>query len=336
MSDIHLLKGSLDFDGIERLKVDNYQREVLSNTTAKALFSVLENGGDFLPVILGMRNQKFDTDRTGMVLHGDVYIIDGLQRAMAIKQFVSLHPEKKDQVKLDAKLFFDTTFETEKLKFHEYNIKRTTISPNIILRNCATSADPLYPALATLYSLSKEPPLHNRVQWTQSPDGGSIITATTIVRVMLTLFQHIVPPSGETSPLRTGVEHLIYPLEARVRTVKLPNFRKSVAEFFGLIDEHWGLQNLDKDVSRPHLRNTFLLPLATVFSDHHDFWKEGEKLLAIPNNLRKKLGTFPLAKAENMIRQSAGRGASSRDWMVELLTRHLNRGKSVKLHKRGV
>jgi hypothetical protein len=334
---------ALGFLGIDdltqpnRLRVDSYQREVLTASTS--LDKAVVEGKTFPAIVLGVRSLNYHNDGPDMLLKDMVFIIDGLQRVSAIRKYAEAEPEKAQKILLGAELRFGTTFEKEKHLFHVLNAHRTAVSPNVLLRNLRDK----YKVLATLYGLSTndaQSPLFSKVQWGQRAATNEIISANIIVRSLLGLYQHVSTaaysnPRMRTGAAKRGVENHAHALENKSKVIGLESFRRNLVVMFELIDEIWGFRHIEQNHPRPYLKYSFLLGLCMLLSEHVEFWK-GHKLV-VPAHIRKRLAAFPFTREDiaMLLRGTAGSGSGTA--VADILIRHVNRGKSSrKLQQRAV
>lgn len=341
---IKLIKGSLDekdngeiiglgFLSIEDVVADNllrwdtYQRGVLSN--AQKLDAALKAGSTFPAVTLGLRGQNFDTKGDNLIIAAPLWIIDGLQRISATRRFAASEPTLASKIKTSVELRFNTDYTIEKQLFHDLNAGRIGISPNVHLFNIRDK----YKAVASVYGFYNETssPLHGRIQWGQRVGTGEIISAMTVVRVILGLYKHVSTRAFTKDNIVAGgashVEGQGIWLENKSKSIGgLGPFRENLHTFFEVVDGAWGLRNVEHNTGRPYLRMAFLIGLATMFSEHKDFWK-GNKLV-VDRFVRERLKSFPFDRDDiaMMVKGAAGSGASYA-W-ADMLTKHINRGRS--------
>src|SRR5688572_1375023 len=75
-----VLRGRIDPVTLDAIKVDDYQREVLSLSSRNRIREGLEKGDTVPDLELSMRGYKTKNDDESYVLLDPVYVVDGLQR----------------------------------------------------------------------------------------------------------------------------------------------------------------------------------------------------------------------------------------------------------------
>lgn len=324
--------GWLDIESMTRLKVDaEYQREVLEKLGRgqRKLNQAINEGARFPDIMVGMRGQNYDTKGHSMILLDPCFIVDGLQRVSALKVFAEQNPEAAKNLRIGAEVRFNTTRETEKKLFVDLNTSRVPVSANVILRNMRGSKNP---AITTIYGLSstdKDFPLFQRVTWTQRAARGDLLTALIVARAAHNLHGFVkgVSPKGTFE----RAAPIVSQLNVVASEIGLNVFRDNVKGFFSVVDEAWGLKNVEYTSAAPQLRGNFLMALARVMSDHADFWEKNR--LAVGLSTKRKLAAFPLQDPE--ISRLAGAGSLTLPILYNYLVDHLNKGKKLyRLRKR--
>lgn len=315
--------GWLDLEGLGHLKVADYQREEITKGAGRKtkIQLALERGVSLPTITLGMRGQKFESKGSTIILQGATYIVDGLQRTFAFKQWAMANPEAAATGLLSAEVRFNTTRDSEEVLFHEMNLHRTSMSPNVILRNMRKKND----ALMQVYGLSvsdSSSVIFNRVQWNQSMRVGELFSAATVCRVIIDLHRgHAkVAPGHKVTTIGNNFDLII-------EVTGVPKFRENVANFMQIIDDVWGIHDVQYKNLATHLRGNFLLAIARIFADHEDFWK-GSKLV-ITSDIKAKLRGFAIADP-NVI-QLAGAGTMAVPILHNLILTHINKGRRNKL-----
>jgi hypothetical protein len=103
-------------------------------------------------------------------------------------------------------------------------------------------------------------------------------------------------------------------------------FRANIRTFFGLVDEFWGIKQIQYREAAIYMKSGFLVMLARFFSNHHNFWTgDGEKTLFVEASLRRKIASFPIGDPNVM--RLAGSGGKSRFILYSMLVDHVNSGK---------
>lgn len=329
-----IAQGFLDLDSINQLRVGDYQREVLKTTGSsrnrRTGIEIAVSQGARLPtIVIGMRGQNFRSSGDDILLYDPLFIVDGLQRVSALKEHANKHPEDIKNLLIGAEVRFATNREVEKELFQTLNLRRTSMSPNVILRNLRDT----HRAVLTLYGLSTNDstsPLFERVQWTQRKNRGELLTALSVVQVADTLHRHITPiglgkaPTGKGTGKTSGSGALtrVTTLDRRANTIGLKTFRENVVEFFDALDETWGFRKIEYSELATHLRGNFMQVLAQLFSDHDDFWS-GDRLVVSALH-KKRLALFRIDDPN--IVKLAGGSNTTKPILYSLLRDHMNKG----------
>lgn len=321
-----IAQGFLDIDSMLSLKVDDYQREVLINTTKgrgkSSLQRAIKEGAALPSIVLGMRGQRFIDHGGDMTLECPTFIIDGLQRISALMQFAEEHPDRRDELRIGAEVRFDTNKATERDLFEILNIRRTPVSPNIILRNMKDTSK----SVLTLYGLSKSDTssiLYGRVQWQQRMGRGELFSATTLARVATSLTPSAsVKQRGFSSG---NLMNIVSSLETKADNLGIKSFRENISTFFNLIEECWGIKNVIYSKMAPHLKGNFMIVLAGMLAQHQNFWDDSGKHLVINAQEKRKLAQFPITDFE--ISRLASAGNSAMPILFNYLVDHYNKGR---------
>lgn len=318
--------GWLDLESMNLLRVDDYQREVLSITSGKrgTLRTAVEEGVRLPDIMLGMRGQRVSFPKGSSIcnLLDKVYIVDGLQRVFALKSHAERFPEQAKHLRIGAEVRFGTDKEIERELFNKLNTCRTPVSPNVILRNLRDK----HPGVLTLYGLchtDKDFALYERVCWNQRMTRQELITAMMLAKAARTL--HNSGSRGERGSEIAGT------LDTCAKNSGLHTFRTNVVEFFDVLDSCWGVRTIEYNQAATHLRGNFLLVLAKLFNMHYDFWKENN--LFVESSLKRKLKTFPVLDPE--ISRLCSAGTMALPILSNYLLEHMNKGKRTgRLHKK--
>lgn len=316
-----VLRGTIVPASLADLSVAEYQRETLSNAKVLRLVEVLRTGR--VPDIeLGMRGERLDSRGSNFTLHDQVFIVDGLQRTTAALRLMELDPTAAPH--LGATIHFNTTEEWERKRFDDLNLGQTRLSPNVTLRNLRHGN----PAAEALYNLTTNPRsvfvLRGKVSWEQNMKRSELITASVYFKSIGVLHSHIGPGR------RNNVVDLSKGLEQIMKTAGRNIFLGNVRLFYQLIDELWGVQTVAYKASAIQLKQTFLLALARLFSEHLDFWDGNTLKIDAP--LKRKLATFPIN--DPAVMNLASSGGSSANVLVQLMTDHINHGKRTRRLRR--
>lgn len=322
--------GWLDIASMDKLKVDDYQREILAaaGNHKTPLQRAVGNGALLPDIVLGMRGQDYKTHGDNMTLLGKVYIVDGLQRVFALKAFAEANPDKADTIMIGAEVRFDTTRHTEMELFRALNMFRIPVSPNVILRNARHK----HPSVLTLYGLSMsdaDSPLFKRVTWTQRMARGELFTATMIAKIARAVHLGANARSKGRGKQKlkggadTGSRNLPLQLDGIAEKVTLRTYRQNIITFFELVDSCYGIANIEYRQTATQTKGNFLSVLARILASYENFW-DGNRLVVNAAD-RRKFATFPL-RDPDVIRLAAA-GNMAQQILEKLITDHFNKGK---------
>ncbi|MFY9493213.1 MAG: hypothetical protein WAP55_01945 [Minisyncoccia bacterium] len=309
-----VLRGSIDPSSLLFIKVDDYQREILSGVRFSNLVKAFQSGERIQDITLGMRGSR-TIERSGtFYLQDDVFVVDGLQRIQAAMRAMQEKPDTV--VHLGAVIHFDTEYEWERRQFEILNLHRTKVSPNVLLRNMRGS----YPFVATLFSMCGDDKgfvLYDRVCWMQRMRRSDVTSALTMVKTLGVLHAHVGSGrSNKIDDLMPGIQQI---MERVGRNI----FRDNVRTFFDLVDACWGIRQATYSGS-PQLRGTFLRCLALVFSNHAQYFFKDNRLM-VDADTRRKLAQFPVA--DQHVANLAGSSGKGSEILYILIINHINRGR---------
>lgn len=311
-----VMRGVIHREDFNNLLVDDYQREASPATRLGTLVAALQAGETVPDIILGMRGERVGGEGTNYTLLDPLYIIDGLQRVTAARHVLDLDPAAP--IHLGATVHFNTDKEWEREQFRVLNSLRAKVSQNILLKNMRDQS----PAILTLYGVSSaaEFALCNRVCWAQYFGRQHLTTALTLMRTALSLHAHVGGLPGNT------ISQMVEGIDKYGAKIGLNVLRQNVIAFFDIVDECWGLRNVQHRELAVQVRHTFLTVTARVISDHHNFWTgQGEKRLQVDADTRRKLKLFSLA--DPAVLQLAGSSGQAGNILYDLLTKHINSGR---------
>ena len=308
-----VLRGVIDPLSLGSLQRPAYQRETLPKSTIEGLMEAFRAGSGRVPdVELAVRGERYGcTDEKGAyTITGSVFIIDGLQRISAARQFVC----DGGRPLVGAMLHFGTSEQWERERFRILNMRRTRLSPNVLLRNNTAEC----PSLRRLRQLTSDESfaLCQRVSWSQHMRREELLTALTFLKTVIRL--HSKFGAGRYISV-SGICQAIPPMMANVGHATMIGNAKA---FFELLDAAWGVRGILYKDRATHLKGAFLSALADVISEYPAFWSE--KTLRIDRDMQKKIGQFPLG--EPSIRAMACSTASI-GLLSRLILDHLNAGK---------
>lgn len=316
-----ILRCVISPESLSLLRVDDYQREAMPLTALSSITKALSEGETLPDVELGMRGQRFREVKDGEVeLQDPIFIIDGFQRINAAMHVMAIKPEVK--LRIGATIHFGTTKEWERERFRILNTLHLKVSPSVLLRNMKDDSQ----VVKTLLSLCHDDKtfvLRDRVCWSQRMTRGQLLTGLTLLKVAGFLHSH-------KGPTRyTNMIPLATALDKTIDVIGAQNMRSNIGTFFDLLDECWGIKAVQYREGAIYMRNTFLLVLAALLADHHDFWVQGdEKKLFIEASLRRKIKMFPIS--DPRVIEMSGSSGKSRDYLYMMLRDHINSGKRTK------
>lgn len=310
-----IIRGVIDPDSLNLLKVAEYQREVLPQSKIQDLVKAYTSGGRVPDIELGMRGGSY-RDRSGEMtfyLSDDVYIIDGLQRVTAGKVLMQNGSGKKPH--LGVVVHTCTTEKWERERFRILNAQRTKLSPNVLLRNRKHDSQ----AIDCLYHLTHDKSfvLCGRVSWNQRKQREQLIDAMVFLKVIGSLHSHLGPG------LSQSVDLLSSGLDKTMTSVGRSILRDNIKTFFDVVDQAWGLRSVVYTDTSPQIRLNFLRTLARVFSDHAIFWRETR--LAVDRDTVAKLKLFPVH--DPSVANLAGSSSSAAMLLYQMIVNHINSGK---------
>jgi hypothetical protein len=279
-----VLRGVIDKDSLQDLRVGEYQREALPVSRLNKMWRALKDGESLPDIELGMRGQNFRSKGDEFWLDDHVFIIDGQQRRNAAVHILSVVPEL--EVRIGCMIHFNTTPEWERDRFKIVNLDRSRVSPNVILRNMRHHSV----SILTLYGLSTNDPdftLHGRVCWKQTMSIDELLGARVFAIAIGRLHSH------RSSAWRNALEDMVVSLDKQANFVRLEQWRDNTKYLFDFIDDIWGIRKVVYRDLCLQLRSTFLFCLVMVLSKHRNFWRDYNELV-INEYWRKRFRSFPL------------------------------------------
>lgn len=310
-----ILRGRLDPDTLDALRVDDYQREELPNRTIEKIMSGFETPEQSVPdVDLGMRGSHFNTSDGSHILCDPVYIIDGLQRITAAKRV----RERGGTPLLGATIHFDSTKKWEVDRFEILNAHRTKLAPSVLLRNRRWISS----AVELLYSMCQEDPqfvLKDKVCWDQRKGRTHLVYATMVGRCICLL--HAYENPGMSSSVRP--DDMADSLDQLMEKIGQATLQSNIRRFYSLIDECWGIRNVRTTDRANQLKLTFMMALAYVLDNHGVFWRDNR--LTIERDLVRKFRSFRLS--EHAVSHLCGASGKAPQVLYGVLASHLNKGK---------
>lgn len=313
-----VLRGVIEANSLSLLKVGPYQREILPLSKIKDLEEAFTEGSAVPDIDLGMRGGNFTEMNGAFYLQDETYIIDGLQRVTAAKKTIE---SGKVVPRLGGIVHFNTTEEWERNRFRILNTLHTKLSPNIMIRNMEKE----YNIVELLHTLTKDKSfvLAEKVCWNQRMLRSSeLISAFTFLKVASALHSKFgaVRPGGSYREIIPSMEKLYVKLGRGT-------IRENIKTYWNVLDECFNIRFTVYKEMAPHLKASFLLAIANIFSDHAVFWKDA--ILFVPSILRKKIAQFPVLDPQ-IVQLSGTSGGVGSQMLYELILKHINKGKTTK------
>lgn len=310
-----ILRGVLVPEALTNLRVDTYQREILPIAKLLELTEAFQSGS--VPDIdLGMRGGNY-SERDGIyILRDPVYIIDGLQRRTAALEAMKSNVRPR----LGATVHFNTTMEWERRRFRILNVAQTKLSPNVLLRNMYLEGSPSLEMLHGL-TLDSSFPLCRRVNWDQRQHKEHLISALTMLKSVAQLHSHL-----QAGLRDTGHFQLVGHMDKLLKRMGHTLMRSNCLLFWQLIDELWGVRNIEIKQFAAQIKQTFLGAFSALLSNHTDFWADARLMMG--RELRSKLNKFPIRDPHVISLCGAGGiQGGARKMLYQMLVEHVNSGK---------
>jgi hypothetical protein len=259
-----ILRGVIGPSDLRKLQTAPYQKKTHSKSKIRRLGQAII-GGDRLPDIeCGMRGQNFHSGPdNSFLLYDPIYVIDGLQRKMALTAVNSRQPEISCAIGII--INFGTTEAWERARFEKLATDRTQVAPAVILRNAAKD-DKVAKMIYALTTEDRDCILYNRVTWDQHEMAGEVIRGNVLYQIIGMLHAwKIAPYSIKPHAL---VQHVNEIAENVGDHVMLSNTRK----FFELVDHFWGFRNIQKRDGLIQCKPAFLFVMAELMAEMPVFW----------------------------------------------------------------
>jgi hypothetical protein len=158
---------------------------------------------------------------------------------------------------------------------------------------------------------------------------GRMFSAMTYAKTVAMLHSHAGPGRGNS------VTDVANGLNKIMSTVGRSLFVANARVFFEIVDACWGIKRVTHRFGASYVKASFLRELARVFSDHTNFWDNGQ--LTVDVSTINKLRSFPIDDPEVM-RLSSASGGPSGDMLNMLMVNHINSGRRTRrlVPRRGV
>jgi hypothetical protein len=281
-----VLRGTLDQTTLKSIHRDWYQRgQGFSEKEIRELTELYFQNQKVTDVTLGLRGSKFRQEGTEFWLLDKCFVIDGGQRLYAAR--VALDHRPSLVLRIGAKIYFDTTSESENAMFCAMNATQQRVSASVLLRNKFKDS----PSAKALYDLNREPrfALSGRIGWDQKLGPGQSMSGYTLACIAGALHaEKGSMPAGRAYDLLASLDNACCKIGAEV-------FAENMIKFFDVVDECWIVRGGKKP---EQLNRDFLNVLARLFSSYEDFWDKDEFYFA-PKFMRRlqKYDAGPAVKA---------------------------------------
>jgi len=310
-----VIRGVIDPDSLDHLKVADYQREILPQSKIKNLVEAYEAGERVPDIELGMRGGSYRerAEERVFYLQDDTFIIDGLQRITAGKVLLQGASGKRPHI--GVLVHTCTSEEWERNRFRVLNAERTKLSSNVLLRNRRHDSQ----AVDCLYHLTHDKTfvMCGRVSWNQRKQREQLIDATVFIKVVGSLHSHLGPG------LSQKVDDLSRGLDKTMASVGRTALRDNIKKFFDVVDQAWGLRTIVFSDSSPQIRANFLRTLAKMFSDHPIFWQGTS--LTVSRDMVAKLKQFSLH--DPGVANLCSSTSTAAALLYQMIVNHINSGR---------
>jgi hypothetical protein len=304
------LRGTIDQECLRWLNTDWYQRlEGFSEKEIRELTDLYFAHKKVTDIILGMRGGRFRKDGADFWLIDKVYIIDGVQRWHAARLALDHRPDLK--LRLGAKIYFNTTAESENAMFCAMNATQQRVSASVLVRNkYKTSA-----AAKLLYELNRNNDfaLKDCIGWNQRLNVGEVFSGFTLGCIAGAL--HMDKGGQPTGAAYDLLEHL-----DKVAIKITPEvMSQNLIGFFDAVDTCWSIRGHKKPEC---LNREFLCVLARLFSSYENFWDGNEFYLA--PRYQKKLAKVDSESIRTQVKQLTKSNVDTKDVLFEVLRKRLD------------
>jgi len=318
-----ILRGVIGPVDLRKLLIGPYQKKTHSNTKIRRLCQGVLNGDRLPDIECGMRGESFESTPDGkFLLYNPIYVIDGLQRKMALTATNGRYPEVLCTVGIV--INFGTTEAWERARFEKLATDRTAVAPAVILRNAAKD-NKIAKAIYDMTTDDKDCILYNRITWDQHEMAGEVVRANVLYQVISLLHAwRIAPASTKPHSLVMTVNEIA---DSIGDGVMLGNARK----FFELVDHFWGFRQTQRRDGMIQIRPAFLYVMAELMATMTIFW-DGSSLNDNPKvrRLKPKLGITPKLK------DWLAPNRDARALILSYYKRELNKGRTAPLDEQPI
>jgi hypothetical protein len=304
-----VLRGTIDQTYIRLLKSDWYQRqEGFSEKEIRELVELYFQHEKVPDVIVGMRGHRYRKEDNDFWLQDPCYVIDGVQRLLAAR--VALHSRPDLKLRIGAKLFLDTTSESENALFCKINATQQRVSASVLIRNKYKVSN----ASRLLYDLGSNTSfaLKDRIGWDQKLSPGQSMGGFGLACIAGALHMHKgSTPAGRAYDLLEGLDNVVVKISEET-------FVKNLITFFDVVDECWSIRG---DKNSKCLKREFLSVLARLLSSYETFWDAED--LFIAEKYMKRLSSFDIGSINNQVKQMTKSNRDVKDVFFEVLRNRL-------------
>jgi hypothetical protein len=114
-------------------------------------------------------------------------------------------------------------------------------------------------------------------------------------------------------------------VEQKIDIIGLQRGRENIIAFFKMFDEVWGIPCGLQKKNAPHLLNGWIMTVAQILSDHHEFWKQSEETeLFVPAAYIRDFKKIDPSDPE--LKRLAGSNQTGRQILYQHLVARLNKG----------
>lgn len=306
-----ILRGKIDPDTFDQIRVDDYQREILPQAKISGLMKALTSG-DVPDILLNMRGDRLKgNDKDGYALMDPVYVYDGQQRLTAAKKLWA----NGVKCRLGCKVYFGHDRDWERQQFIILNSTATRVHANVIMRGLTEE----YPAIEALYNLCNDSTfaMKGKICWTQYMKRDQLLGANAFLATVITLHKHVYGTEKRSALIVAKSIQKVYDRIGR------NTLRNNVKHFYAAHDEMWGIQNVTFKNKASHLKWGWLGSIAQVLSDYREFWRGDSLLISAP--VKRKLKTFPLT--DPAVQDMCSQGRVINITLKRLIIDHLNKSR---------
>lgn len=327
-----ILRGMVHPEDLVNLMVDSaYQRIDLHELSVEQSFN--DTTTQLPDLDLGMRGHRYRREGDTFELLDAVYLIDGLQRTSSAIRHLDAGGDVK-LVELGATIHFDSNFLWEKRRFEILNRLRIATSSDLLVRNRKDD----HPMVEMLYQLTLHDealPIYRRVSWEQRRARDTLLGGYGLVKHMVRLHEDFLPRRSASN-----FEHVLRASDLLAHRLGVELLRENTMTFFLLLDDAWGLRNLEFARKSTVVKDGFLSCMCMLLGQYAEFWRPVDAedhfntKLFVDKRMRSKLKAWDIAEREIADLAGSGSAKSSRSILFGLLLHHINSGRREILQRR--